>query len=91
MTRSPCCHCRRFVSQPGRRGLCYRCYNDPAVRAVMPLAESPFNKHGVGIGNVRQLPLPEPTTATPGSPEKVAVLEQRAASGQALWHPADGN
>ena len=39
------------------------------------------------------LPLPPlddcPTTALPGSPEKVAVLERRAARGVSLWHPQD--
>jgi len=33
--------------------------------------------------------LPEPTTALPGTPEKVAVLEERARLGLALWHPLD--
>ena len=31
----------------------------------------------------------EPTTALPGSPEKVAVLAERARLGLSLWHPAD--
>jgi hypothetical protein len=30
-----------------------------------------------------------PTSAPPGSPEKVAVLMQRARLKQALWHPQD--
>jgi hypothetical protein len=30
-----------------------------------------------------------PTSAPPGSPEKVAVLEARAARGEILWHPDD--
>jgi hypothetical protein len=32
---------------------------------------------------------PEPTAALPGTPEKFAVLCQRAAAGQLLWHPGD--
>jgi hypothetical protein len=32
---------------------------------------------------------PEPTRAAPGSPEKVAILEQRARMRVSLWHPAD--
>jgi hypothetical protein len=32
---------------------------------------------------------PTPTPAAPGSPEKIAVLEARAAAGLNLWHPAD--
>ena len=31
----------------------------------------------------------EPTTAEPGSPVKVAVLEERARLGLALFHPLD--
>jgi hypothetical protein len=39
----------------------------------------------------RQLtPLPSaPTSARPGSPEKVEVLRQRARLKQSLWHPHD--
>jgi hypothetical protein len=32
---------------------------------------------------------PTPTQALPGTPEKVAVLRERARLGQALWHPLD--
>jgi hypothetical protein len=31
----------------------------------------------------------QPTTALPGTPEKVAVLEERARLGLSLWHPLD--
>jgi hypothetical protein len=38
----------------------------------------------------RARPLPSsPTAALPGSPEKIAVLEQRALLGQQLFHPDD--
>jgi hypothetical protein len=33
--------------------------------------------------------LPVPTEAAPGSPAKVAILEQRVLQQQALWHPQD--
>jgi hypothetical protein len=37
-----------------------------------------------------QAPLPPaPTRALPGTPEKVAVLRERARLGQSLWHPRD--
>jgi len=44
-----------------------------------------------GVGNFSgNAPLPAaPTTAAPGTPEKLAVLEQRAKLKQALFHPAD--
>jgi hypothetical protein len=32
----------------------------------------------------------EPTAALPGTPEKVAILEERARMRQELWHPLDG-
>jgi hypothetical protein len=32
-----------------------------------------------------------PTTARPGSPEKVAILMQRARLRQPLWHPQDAS
>jgi hypothetical protein len=35
------------------------------------------------------LPPPAPTRALPGTPEKVAVLRERARLGQTLWHPLD--
>ncbi len=39
----------------------------------------------------RRLPAlpPAPTAALPGTPEKVAVLRERARLRQALWHPRD--
>ena len=30
-----------------------------------------------------------PTTALPGTPDKIAILEERASHCQALWHPLD--
>lgn len=35
------------------------------------------------------LPLPEPTDAMPGSPEKVEILRARVQSKLSLWHPND--
>jgi hypothetical protein len=32
---------------------------------------------------------PLPTAALPGTPDKVAVLEERARLGVSLWHPLD--
>jgi len=32
---------------------------------------------------------PSPTTAAPGTPEKLAVMAARYAAGQALFHPDD--
>src|SRR5262245_35331292 len=82
-----CRHCGRSkVNRP--RGLCWSCYYTPGVRERYP-STSKFAYRGNGAGNgAAPLPL-EPTTARPGSPEKVAVLEERARRRQALWHPLD--
>ncbi len=82
-----CRHCgRNRVNRP--RGLCWSCYYAPGVRERYP-STSKFAKRGVGNGN-GMAPLPSsPTGARPGSPEKVAILEQRARQRQALWHPQD--
>jgi hypothetical protein len=82
-----CRHCGRFrVNRP--RGLCWSCYYKPGLRDCYP-STSKFARRGVGNSCERVLMPPFPTTALPGTPEKVAVLEQRAQMHQALWHPAD--
>jgi hypothetical protein len=79
------CGCKR-VNRP--RGLCWSCYYKPGVRSRYP-STSKFGQRGIGNGN-RTAPLPtEPTVARPGTPEKVAVMEQRARRRQSLWHPSD--
>jgi hypothetical protein len=82
-----CRHCGRApTNRP--RGLCWSCYYTPGVRDLYP-STSKFARRGVGISNGRvQLPA-VPTRALPGTPEKVAILEERARNHQGLWHPAD--
>lgn len=53
-----------------------------------------MNTSGCGLyvnGEVRLggRQMPEPTTARPGSEEKIRVLCERASLGQSLWHPDD--
>ena len=84
---SLCRHCHRAsVNRP--RGLCWSCYYTPGVREQYP-STSKFARRGVGnfCGNAQPC---EPTAALPGSPEKVAILEERARMRQQLWHPLDG-
>ena len=82
-----CRHCQRVKSNRPR-GLCWSCYYTPGVREMYP-STSKFARRGVGDFNGQShLPL-RPTDALPGSPEKVAVLEQRARLGVSLWHPDD--
>ncbi|HLJ92436.1 MAG TPA: hypothetical protein VKU02_04510 [Gemmataceae bacterium] len=82
-----CRHCgRKAAGRP--RGLCWTCYQTLAIRErYSPVSK--FGRRGVldfcGLG---KLPT-RPTPALPGSPEKVAVLEQRASRRESLWHPHD--
>jgi len=84
-----CRHCGRAkVNRP--RGLCFRCYYTPGVREMYPSA-SKFGRRGVGHGyGGRRLPA-KPTAHPPGSAEKLAVLEERAKDGVALFHPFDAS
>jgi hypothetical protein len=70
------------------RGLCWSCYYTPGVRDLYP-STSKFARRGVGDFNGRACLPPRPTAALPGTPEKVAVLIERARLRQDLWHPAD--
>lgn len=84
-TKPQCAHCRtKPVNRPA--GLCWSCYHTPAVRER-------YRKRwprGFGIDN-REPPLPPtPTTARPGTPEKIAVMRARASAGVAIFHPGDG-
>ena len=81
-----CRHCNKVKSNRPR-GLCWSCYYRPGVRELYP-STSKFARRGVSDFNGRAA-LPVPTTALPGTPEKVAVLEMRAALRQQLWHPDD--
>jgi len=81
-----CRHCQKVKSNRPR-GLCWSCYYTPGVREKFP-STSKFARRGIVDFNGRT-PLPEPTTALPGTTEKVAILEERARLGQSLWHPLD--
>lgn len=82
-----CRHCENaVVCRP--LGLCWTCYHTPAVRGLYsPLSK--FARRGSGLlgGGCKQ--PDSPTSAPPGSREKMAVLEARAELGESLWHPKD--
>jgi len=85
--RRICRHCEEYpVSRP--KGLCYRCSKTPGVRGMYPTT-SKYARRGVGRNDDAGVTLPLPTDALPGTPEKLAVLMRRAASGKRLWHPDD--
>ena len=79
-----CRHCQAF-RRSLKRGLCWTCYRDTSVREMYPSRV----RQGVRDFNGANVPIPAPTSAPPGSPKKVAVLEQRALEGQQLFSPMD--
>jgi hypothetical protein len=88
VSRQRCRHC--LVKYATRaRGLCWTCSLDPAVRALHPLGpRHPCDRRGIEDFNGRAKPC-VPTRAQPNTPEKLTVLAERAARGEALFHPAD--
>ena len=85
--RPLCRHCQKVKSNRPR-GLCWSCYYTPGVRELYP-STSKFARRGVEDFNGQASLAAQPTAARPGTPEKVAVLEERARLRQALWHPHD--
>lgn len=87
MGRPLCIHCCSVpTNRP--RGLCWHCYYSPGVREKYP-STSKFARRGVGNFCGNTATAARPTRARPGSPEKVAVLAQRAGLGLTLWHSDD--
>lgn len=82
-----CRHCAKAnVNRP--RGLCWACYYTSGVKEQYP-SESKYAKRGVGnFSGVAPLPS-FPCFCAPGTPEKLAVLEERAKKKQQVFHPAD--
>lgn len=70
------------------RGLCWACYYTPGVKDLYP-STSKYARRGVGNFAGTAPPAAAPTTAAPGTPEKMFVLAARAAAGVNPWHPAD--
>jgi hypothetical protein len=88
-----CRHCGCApVAMP--RGLCWPCFQDPAIRGKFPPKETKFARRGEGIeGDGR---LPEPTDAYTveegghyATEAKLQILSMRAERGEALFHPDD--
>lgn len=81
-----CRHCGQHKRSLRPRGLCFRCYYTPGLREQYP-STSIYAVHGVGNEPAKKIPTP--TTAAPGSAEKLEVLKQRAENGEQLWHEFD--
>ena len=88
-TKPRCLHCRKRCQNKGRRKLCSICFFTPGVRDLYPLSDHPSARRGSGTGLMVGRPT-RPTSARPGTPEKLAVLRARAAAGEVLFHPLDG-
>jgi hypothetical protein len=82
-----CRHCGQGrATRP--RGLCWTCYYTPGLRDRYP-STSKYGQRGLADFNGRTAMPAAPTRALPGTPEKIAVLQQRALMRQSLWHPDD--
>lgn len=82
-----CRHCSKAkVNRP--KGLCWSCYYTPAVRDLYPSTSKYARRVLPNFSGARPAPA-APTTAAPGTPEKVAVLAERARLGQQLHHDHD--
>lgn len=81
-----CRECRRNSSIHSR-GLCRRCFRTPSILARYP-AQSVYIPQAEA-GRSGCAGLPEPTSAIPGSDEKIAILAERASKLQELHHPLD--
>ena len=82
-----CRHCA--VPVAGRpRGLCHKCYDNRRVRAMYPPDAKPTYRFGEGNVTVGK-PASKPTSAAPGTEQKILVMMARAARGEALFHPED--
>lgn len=85
---SQCRHCQR-ERKSIKRGLCWKCWYTPGVRELYP-STSKHAKRGVGVGGANSYAMPaSPTSALPGTPEKVEELCKRALMGTAIFHPED--
>ena len=85
--RPMCCRCsEKRANRP--RGLCWNCYYTPGVKELYP-STSKYARRGVGnfTGNAPLAPFP--TSALPGTPEKMAVMAERAKNRQSIFHPSD--
>lgn len=87
-SRPACRHCKaKPTNRP--RGLCWTCWRAPGVKELYP-PTSRYANRGVADRTSSHDVLPvEATDAEPGSEEKVRVLCERAARGEALHHPGD--
>lgn len=85
--KNPCRHCGTS-GYIHRRGLCQRCYDKKKIRHLHGPV-SPFGNKALTYDCAGGRPLPKPTDAIPGSPEKIAVMAERFRKRQQIHHPRD--
>jgi hypothetical protein len=79
-----CRHCKvRWATTKWKRGLCWGCYNDPAVRALYPTKRE--CRQGVAdyYGPERREHGPLPGFV--GTAERIGAYQERAARGVSLF------
>ena len=81
-----CVHCKKNKAQRSRQ-LCVKCYDNLEIRNSTP----PVTLCGYrGLSYLRSPKLATlPTSALPGSIEKIRVMQERLSRGEAVFHPDD--
>jgi hypothetical protein len=78
-----CRHCRkRRAIRP--RGLCWPCFYNIGVRSLYPISANCVVKTPKCSKKADK-----PTTAIPGTEDKIKALEDRVSRGQPLWNDDD--
>jgi hypothetical protein len=82
-----CRHCGKVrISRP--RALCWICYYTVGVRDLHPPI-APTGRRGLALDTIKGKRPTRPTSALPGTPEKIEVMRARCERGEELFHPRD--
>jgi hypothetical protein len=82
-----CVACQKKASHRARQ-LCWRCYDNPTLRAEAEYFERDGTK-GFGTDPSSTKTPWHATQAAPGTLSKIEVMAARAERGEALFHPDD--
>ncbi len=80
-----CLNCHKTVKKP-RRGLCWSCFYTPEVRSLYPSLSKYKPTGGDFTGAAKEC---QPASVPLGSADKIAVMQERVANGQELFHRDD--
>ena len=84
-----CRHCHRTIGLPKPKGLCGRCYYEPAINCQYDFLTPSRGKNASLNTNARPKPARKPTFAQPGSEQKIEVMTERVDAGEEVFHPGD--